>query len=75
MPRQPGPAIRKRCGFRVQHALPECCARGRASCSKATANQFRSFLHAGAYWLLWSLRALMPRASSWRVVQFDTLTV
>jgi hypothetical protein len=33
------------------------------------------FLHAGAYWLLWSLRALMPRASSWRVVQFDTLTV
>ena len=37
------------------------------------ANQFRLFLHAGAYWLLWSLRALMPRASSWRVAQFDTL--
>jgi hypothetical protein len=30
-------------------------------------------LHAGAYWLLWSLRALMPKRSSWRVAQFDTL--
>ena len=48
-------------------------AADRTSCPKATANQFRLFLHAGAYWLLWSLRALMPRASSWRVAQFDTL--
>jgi hypothetical protein len=48
-------------------------AADRTSCSKATANQFRLFLHAGAYWLLWSLRALMPRRSSWRVAQFDTL--
>ena len=39
-------------------------AADRTSCPKATANQFRLFLHAGAYWLLWSLRALMPRASS-----------
>ena len=38
-----------------------------------TANQFRLFLHAGAYWLLWSLRALMPKRSPWRVAQFDTL--
>jgi hypothetical protein len=45
----------------------------RTSCRKATANQVRLFLHAGAYWLLWSLRALMPRRSSWRVAQFDTL--
>jgi hypothetical protein len=30
-------------------------------------------LHAGAYWLLWSLRTLMPGRSSWRVAQFDTL--
>ena len=45
----------------------------RTSCPKATANQFRLFLHAGAYWLLWSLRALMPKSSSWRVAQFDTL--
>ena len=33
----------------------------------------RLFLHAGAYWLMWSLRALMPRRSPWRVAQFDTL--
>jgi hypothetical protein len=48
-------------------------AADRTSCPKATANQFRLFLHAGAYWLLWSLRILMPRRSSWRVAQFDTL--
>src|SRR6266511_1359313 len=48
-------------------------AADRTSCPKATANQFRLFLHAGAYWLLWSLRVLMPRRSSWRVAQFDTL--
>jgi Transposase DDE domain group 1 len=48
-------------------------AADRTSCPKATANQFRLFLHAGAYWLLWSLRALMPKTSSWRVAQFDTL--
>ena len=48
-------------------------AADRTSCSRATANQFRLFLHAGAYWLLWSLRALMPKRSRWRVAQFDTL--
>src|SRR3954454_3935932 len=48
-------------------------AADRTSCPKATANQFRLFLHAGAYWLLWSLRALMPKRSPWRVAQFDTL--
>ena len=48
-------------------------AADRTSCTKATANQFRLFLHAGAYWLLWSLRTLMPRRCSWRVAQFDTL--
>ena len=30
-------------------------------------------LHTGAYWLLWSLRSLMPKRSAWRVAQFDTL--
>jgi Transposase DDE domain group 1 len=48
-------------------------AADRTSCTKATANQFRLFLHAGAYWLMWSLRALMPQRSLWRVAQFDTL--
>ena len=48
-------------------------AADRTSCHQAAANQFRLFLHAGAYWLLWSLRRLMPPRSSWRVMQFDTL--
>ena len=47
-------------------------AADRTSCPKATANQFRLFLHAGAYWLLWSLRALTPRAfRSGRVAQLN----
>jgi hypothetical protein len=48
-------------------------AADRTSCHTATANQFRLFLHAGAYWLLWSLRCVMPKGSTWRVMQFDTL--
>jgi hypothetical protein len=48
-------------------------AADRTSCHEAEANQFRLFLHAGAYWLLWSLRRVMPPRSSWRVMQFDTL--
>ena len=48
-------------------------AADRTSCHEATANQFRLFLHAGAYWLLWSMRRLMPKGSAWRVMQFDTL--
>jgi Transposase DDE domain group 1 len=48
-------------------------AADRTSCHQAEANQFRLFLHAGAYWLLWSLRQAMPRRSTWRVMQFDTL--
>src|SRR5215208_6682466 len=42
-------------------------------CSKASANQLRLMLHTGAYWRLWSLRSLMPKRSTWRAVQFDTL--
>jgi hypothetical protein len=48
-------------------------AADRTSCCRATANQMRLFLHVGAYWLMWSLRTLMPRRSRWRVAQFDTL--
>jgi len=48
-------------------------AADRTSCHQAEANQFRLFLHAGAYWLLWSLRRAMPKRSTWRVMQFDTL--
>ena len=48
-------------------------AADRTSCHAAEANQFRLFLHAGAYWLLWSMRRVMPKGSVWRVMQFDTL--
>ena len=48
-------------------------AADRTSCTKATANQFRLFLHAGAYWLLWGLRVSTPKRSLWRVAEFDTL--
>jgi hypothetical protein len=47
-------------------------AADRTSCCRAAANQFRLML-IGAYWLLWSLRSLMPKRSTWRVAQFDTL--
>jgi hypothetical protein len=39
-------------------------AADRTSCSRATANQFRLMLHTAAYWLLWSLRSLMPKRST-----------
>ena len=48
-------------------------AADRTSCCRAAANQMRLFLHLGAYWLMWSLRAAMPRRSLWRAAQFDTL--
>jgi hypothetical protein len=48
-------------------------AADRTSCHRAEANQFRLMLHTGAYWLLWSLRSLMPKRSTWRVAQLDTL--
>src|ERR1035437_3369812 len=46
-------------------------AADRTSCTKATANQLRLFLHAGAYWIMWGLRISMPKRSIWRVAQFD----
>jgi hypothetical protein len=48
-------------------------AADRTSCSRATANQLRLFLHAGAYWIMWGLRVSMPKRSMWRAAQFDTL--
>jgi hypothetical protein len=48
-------------------------AADRTSCSRATANQFRLFLHAASYWILWSQRSLAPRKSAWRTAQFDTI--
>src|ERR1700693_426262 len=66
-----------------------CCRRGKAenhikswkthlaadrtSCTKASANQLRLFLHAGAYWIMWGLRVSMPKRSMCGVAQVDTL--
>ena len=41
-------------------------AADRTSCTRARANQLRLFLHAGAYWMMWGLRASMPKRSIWR---------
>jgi hypothetical protein len=45
----------------------------RTSCHRWEANQFRLFLHSGAYWLLHQLRQAAPRRSLWRKVTFETL--
>ncbi len=48
-------------------------ASDRTSCRSPRANQFRLILHTAAYWLLHSLRAALPAASSWAVAEFTTL--
>jgi hypothetical protein len=45
----------------------------RTSCHRWQANQFRLFLHTGAYWLLHRLRHAAPRRSLWRKATFETL--
>lgn len=45
----------------------------RTSCHRWEANQFRLFLHTGAYWLLLKLRGAAPRHSRWRSATFETL--
>ncbi|MGH8701444.1 MAG: IS1380 family transposase, partial [Burkholderiales bacterium] len=40
-------------------------ASDRTSCRSPLANQFRLILHTAAYWLLHTLRAAVPRRSSW----------
>ncbi len=45
----------------------------RTSCQRWEANQFRLFLHTGAYWLLHQLRQAAPRRSRWRGATFETL--
>jgi hypothetical protein len=45
----------------------------RTSCHRWEGNQFRLFLHTGAYWLLLHLRQAAPRRSRWRGATFETL--
>ena len=44
----------------------------RTSCHRWEANQFRLFLHTGAYLLLHQLRRTAPRRSLWRTAMFET---
>lgn len=45
----------------------------KTACSRWQANQFRLFLHMGAYWLLHSLRMAVPKRSRWRRATFATI--
>ncbi len=45
----------------------------KTACSRWEANQFRLFLHVGAYWLLHGLRRAAPKRSRWRGATFDTI--
>jgi hypothetical protein len=45
----------------------------RTSCHRWEANQFRLFLHMGAYWLLHELRGAAPKRSIWRTATFETI--
>ena len=45
----------------------------KTACNRWQANQFRLFLHIGAYWLLHSLRRAAPPKSIWRGATFETI--
>jgi len=45
----------------------------KTACSRWQANQFRLFLHMGAYWLLHSVRLAAPKKSRWRSATFATI--
>ena len=45
----------------------------KTACHRWEANQFRLFLHMGAYWLLHSVRLAAPRKSRWRGATFATI--
>jgi Transposase DDE domain group 1 len=45
----------------------------KTACHRWQANQFRLFLHMGAYWLLHSVRLAAPRKSRWRGATLETI--
>ncbi len=45
----------------------------KTACHRWQANQFRLFLHQGAYWLLHSVRSAAPKKSRWRGATFATI--
>ena len=53
--------------------MKRCTRSDKTACSRWQANQFRLFLHMGAYWLLHSLRRAAPKRSRWRGATFETI--
>lgn len=45
----------------------------KTACHRWEANQFRLFLHMGAYWLLHTLRRAAPAKSAWHGATFETI--
>jgi hypothetical protein len=45
----------------------------KTACSRWEANQFRLYLHMGAFWLLHALRHAAPRRSRWRGATLETI--
>jgi len=45
----------------------------KTACHRWQANQFRLFLHQGAYWLLHAMRMAAPKRSRWRGATFATI--
>jgi len=45
----------------------------KTACWRREANQFRLFLHMGAYWLLHALRRAAPKRSRWRGATLETI--
>ena len=45
----------------------------KTACSRWEANQFRLFLHMGAYWLLHAFRRAAPKRSRWRGATLETI--
>ena len=53
--------------------MKRCTRSDKTACSRWEANQFRLFLHMGAYWLLHALRRAAPKRSRWRGATFETI--
>ena len=53
--------------------MKRCTRSDKTACSRWQANQFRLFLHMGAYWLLHALRRAAPKRSRWRGATFETI--
>ncbi len=47
----------------------------RTSCTSAAANQMRLMLHTAAYWLIWTVRQVIPEKAPLKCAEFTTLQI